>query len=180
MLSVFSDKLDLKGSALSPFRARWTAGKQPYPNYSSNLNYSTQNLATEAASEQEPECSEFYCSSKGRMFWKQELLNTRRWPFPSHNLSSFPPQHQKHYRKLKPSYAANCGPGFWEAEQQPLSKPTLICCSREGIYCHSIPTSNSFSSLCPCDTSVKQLRTASPCLNGGNSTKKRPCPHVSI
>ena len=115
---------NLEDSALSRFRARGTAGKQPYPKSSPNLHYSTQNLAIGASSEEGPQCSQFHTSPKCRMLWKQGLLQTKRWPFPSHNFSKFPPQQQKHYRE--PNYTASLGPGSWEAEQHPLSKSTLI------------------------------------------------------
>lgn len=159
----------MKGSVLSPLRTRWTTlennpGKT-LPQLQSKLELPHSQFSNWSCFSAGPQCSEFYCSSKGRMLRQQELLDTR-WPFPSHNLSNFPPQQQKHHRKLKPNYTANSSPGFWEAEQHP--HPSLLSFVVAGKRQHLIP----FSRLCLYHTSVKQLRTAIPFLYGANDTKK--------
>lgn len=116
---------NLEDSALSPFRARWTAGKQPYPKSSPNLHYSEFiNCSLHRAGT--TDLTVFTAVQKVGLSGSRGCYRPKRRPFPSHNLSKFPPQLQKHYRDLEPNSAASLCPQSWKAEQHPLSKSTLI------------------------------------------------------
>lgn len=133
MLSVFSDKLDSviwKALSCHPLELSEQSWKITLPQLLSKLELLHSQFSSWSSQSRDPQCSEFFCSSKGRMLWQQELLDTRRWPFPTHN-----PSHLNS-RGTTESWSPTVQPWILRGWATPPSKPTVICCTREETTFH--------------------------------------------
>lgn len=110
-------------------------------------------------------------SPKGRMLWKQGLLQTKRRPFP---VTTFPSRNTT--ESWSPTLQQALAQDPERLSNIPHPNPLLSCCTRK-VYIPT-PTGNSYLCICPCDTPVKKLSATSPFLCRANETKKqRTCPH---